>query len=54
MNALSSNMNDYDALGELPKPVTPVSVFERSIEEMQSVSVVPNRYLWQDLLLRIL
>ncbi len=54
MNALRSNMNDYGSLSEIPRYTTPVSVFNRSVEEMQSVSVVPNRYLWQDSLWQML
>jgi hypothetical protein len=49
MNALSS-MNDYDALGELSKSTTPFSVFSRSVEETQSVSVSASGCLWQEVL----
>ena len=53
MNVLSSRVNDYDALGEIPRSSTPFSVFNRSIEEAQSVSVSASRCLWQEVLARM-
>ena len=51
MNALR---NDYDSLGKQLGSTAPVSVYNRSVEEMQSISVVPTGYLWHDSLLRML
>lgn len=52
MNALS-RMNDYDPLGEIPRYTAPVSAFKRSVEETQSISVVPSGCRWQEVLARM-
>ena len=52
MNALR-RMDDYDPQNGIPRATAPVSVFNRRVEATQSASVVLNRYLWQDSLLRM-
>jgi hypothetical protein len=53
MSALRS-MSNYDPQNGMPRSTVPVSVFNRSVEETQSASVVLNGYLWQESLLRML
>jgi hypothetical protein len=52
MSSLSS-MTDHDQLSGIPSDTTAFSTFNRPIEEMQSISVLPSGCLWQEVLARM-